>query len=304
MTILPRHVLGGPRFVAPSDKVNVAIIGVGGQGRTNLRSLLQEADCQVIAIADPCEEWDLRPFYYGGKAGRAPIKAEIEEAYRAKTPNYSCAVYEDFRVMLEKEKAVDAVLVATPDHLHAYVSITAMKAGKHVYCEKPLTHDIAEARARRPRGAGDGRRHPDGKPGPLERGASPDRGVDLGRRHRPGSRGALLGRLGAVREGAGATAGHAGRAGRPQLGPVARPSRAAPVQPGLRAVRLAGVLGVRGRSAAGPRDPPPRPGVQRARPRHAADRRGLGLRRRGRGGVLGRECWSPGVSTPAGARPP
>src|SRR4029453_8937640 len=56
-TILPRHVLGGTGFVAPSDKVNVAIIGVGGQGRTNFRALAQEADCQVIALADPCEEW-------------------------------------------------------------------------------------------------------------------------------------------------------------------------------------------------------------------------------------------------------
>ena len=145
-TILPRHVLGGPGFVAPSDKVNVAVIGVGGQGRSNLRSLFQEADCQVIAIADPCEEWDLTPFYYGGTAGRGPIKAEIERTYRAKTPNYGCAVYEDFRVMLEKEKAIDAVLIATPDHLHAYASIFAMKAGKHVYCEKPLTHDIWEGR--------------------------------------------------------------------------------------------------------------------------------------------------------------
>jgi len=145
-TILPRHVLGGPGFVAPSDKVNVAIIGVGGQGRTNLRSLLQEDDCQVIAIADPCEEWDLSRFYYGGKAGRGPVKAEIEQAYAEKTPNYRCAVYEDFRVMLEKEGAIDAVLIATPDHSHAYISIFAMKAGKHVYCEKPLTHDIAEAR--------------------------------------------------------------------------------------------------------------------------------------------------------------
>lgn len=146
-TILPRHVLGGPRFVAPSDKVNVAIVGVGGQGRTNLRSLFQEADCQVIAIADPSEEWDLSPYYYGGTAGRGPIKVEIEETYRAKTPNYKCAVYEDFRVMLEKEKAIDAVLIATPDHLHAYVSILAMKAGKHVYCEKPLTRNVWEGRA-------------------------------------------------------------------------------------------------------------------------------------------------------------
>jgi len=146
VTIVPRHVLGGPGFVAPSDKVNVGIIGVGGQGRTNLRSLFQEDDCQVIAIADTCEEWDLSPYYYGGKAGRGPIREEIEKKYAETTPNYKCAVYEDFRVMLEKEKDIDAVLIATPDHSHAYISIMAMKLGKHVYCEKPLTHDIYEAR--------------------------------------------------------------------------------------------------------------------------------------------------------------
>ena len=138
--------LGGPGFVAPSDKVNVAIIGVGGQGRTNARALFQVDDCQVIAIADPCEEWDMSPYYYGGKAGRGPVKAEIEETYAARTPNFACAVYEDFRVMLEKEKAIDAVLIATPDHSHAFISVVRMKAGKHVYCEKPLTHNIWEGR--------------------------------------------------------------------------------------------------------------------------------------------------------------
>jgi len=147
ITIVPRHVLGGAGFVAPSDKVNVAIIGAGGQGRTNTRALLQEEDCQVIALADPAEDWDLSAFYYGGRAGRGPVRAEIESAYASRTPNYRCAVYEDFRVMLEKEKAIDAVLVATPDHLHAYATIHAMKAGKHVYCEKPLTHNVSEARA-------------------------------------------------------------------------------------------------------------------------------------------------------------
>jgi predicted dehydrogenase len=145
-TILPRYVLGGPGYVPPSDKVNVAMIGVGGQGRTNLRALFQEDDCQVIAIADPAEQWDLSPFYYQGKAGRGPIKEEIEKTYGAKTPAFKCNAYEDFREMLEKEKAIDAVLIATPDHLHAYITITAMKAGKHVYCEKPLTHNIWEAR--------------------------------------------------------------------------------------------------------------------------------------------------------------
>ena len=78
-TIVPRHVLGGQKCVAPSDKVNVAIIGAGGQGRTNARALFQEDDCQVIAIADPAEEWDLSKWYYGGKAGSGPVKAEVEQ---------------------------------------------------------------------------------------------------------------------------------------------------------------------------------------------------------------------------------
>lgn len=145
-TLVPRHVLGGARFVAPSDKVNVALVGAGGQGRMNLQSLFQLDDVQVTALADPAEDFSLEEFYYGGRGGRAPTKAFVEKHYSNKTPNHRCAVYEDFRVLLEKEKAIDAILCATPDHLHAYVSVLAMRAGKHVYCEKPLTHNIWEAR--------------------------------------------------------------------------------------------------------------------------------------------------------------
>lgn len=144
--ILPRHVLGGPRFVPPSEKVNVALVGAGGRGLQNMRELLNLADVQVIAVADPAESFSLEAFYYKGSGGRKTAKREVETHYAAKTPNFRCAEYEDFRVMLDKEAALDAILCATPDHLHAYVSTRAMRAGKHVYCEKPLTHNIWEAR--------------------------------------------------------------------------------------------------------------------------------------------------------------
>jgi predicted dehydrogenase len=145
-SIVPRHVLGGRGFVPPSDKVNVALVGAGGQGRTNARELFRLEDVQIIALADPAESFSLERFYFKGAGGRAPVQGEVEKHYAAKTPNFRCATYEDFRVLLDKEKAIDAVLCATPDHLHAYVSILAMRAGKHIYCEKPLTHNIWEAR--------------------------------------------------------------------------------------------------------------------------------------------------------------
>ena len=145
-TFLPRHVLGGPRFVPPSERVNVAVVGVGGRGLQNLKSLLDLPDVRVIAVADPAREYSLEAFYYKGTGGRAPARAAVEKRYAEQSPGFRCAEHEDFRVMLEREKSVDAVLCATPDHLHACVSVRAMRAGKHVYCEKPLTHSLWEAR--------------------------------------------------------------------------------------------------------------------------------------------------------------
>jgi predicted dehydrogenase len=145
-SLAPRHILGGPRHVPPSEKINIAIVGAGGQGRTNVRALLREPEARIIAVADPNERVSLEAFYYKGEGGRAPVKAEIQKHYSADSPDFRCAEYEDFRVMLEKEPAIDAILCATPDHLHAYVSVTCMRAGKHVFCEKPLTHNIWEAR--------------------------------------------------------------------------------------------------------------------------------------------------------------
>lgn len=144
--ILPRHVLGGPRFVPPSEKVNLALIGAGGRGRQNIRGIFELADVQVTAIADPAEAFSLQAYYYKGTGGREPVRQEVEQHYAKKTPNFRCEGYEDFRVMLEKEKSIDAVLIATPDHTHAYITVACLRAGKHVYCEKPLTHNIWEAR--------------------------------------------------------------------------------------------------------------------------------------------------------------
>jgi len=146
MTIVPRHVLGGKGFVPPSDSVNVAVIGTGGQGLTNIRSLYELPDVQVVAIADPNEESDYSRFYYGGTAGRRPALALLGELNRARNATIRVAEYLDYRLLLEKEKSIDAVLIATPDHVHAVATLAALSLGKPVYCEKPLTHSIAEAR--------------------------------------------------------------------------------------------------------------------------------------------------------------
>ncbi len=147
VTIVPRSVLGGDGFVAPSDRVNVALIGCGGRARQNMKGVMAHPDARVVAVADPADRWDMRDLrIYRTLAGRSVLKGEIEEHYAAESPDFRVAAYEDFRLMLEKEPGIDAVIVSTPDHQHAHNAVHAMRAGKHTYCEKPLTHNIREAR--------------------------------------------------------------------------------------------------------------------------------------------------------------
>lgn len=144
--IVPRHVLGGRGFVPPSDTVMLGMVGVGGKGRQNTGEFLKLDDVRVTAVADPSNYWNLADFYYRSEAGRGPVIEMIEEHYNAKDPSFRVAEYLDFREMLEKESGIDGIVCSTPDHTHAYISLLAMRAGKHVYCEKPLTHNIWEAR--------------------------------------------------------------------------------------------------------------------------------------------------------------
>ncbi len=120
-SILPRNVLGKTQNASPSDKLCIAGIGVGGMGASNLRNLQSE---NIVALCDVDQEYASRTF---------------ERYSKAKT-------YTDYRVMLDKQKDIDAVVIGTPDHTHAVISMDSIEAGKHVYCQKPLTHDVYEAR--------------------------------------------------------------------------------------------------------------------------------------------------------------
>jgi len=121
-TIVPRHVLGGPRRQAPSEKLNIAGIGVGGRGGGDIGSVSSE---NIVVLCDVDEK------KAGGTFNKFPKARK----------------YKDYRKMLDKEeKNIDAVVVATPDHNHAPAVIRAMKMGKHVYVEKPMAHTIFEAR--------------------------------------------------------------------------------------------------------------------------------------------------------------
>ena len=122
--IVPRHVIG-KGYTAPSDKLNLAAIGAGGKGNSDIMNAFNKGKNNLVAFADV--DWN-------------SAKNVIE-----KFPN--AAKYHDFREMLDKSgKEIDAVTISTPDHFHAYAAMACMQLGKHVYVQKPLTHNIAEAR--------------------------------------------------------------------------------------------------------------------------------------------------------------
>jgi len=121
VTIVPRHVLGAPGQTPPSEKLNIAGVGLHGMGIGDIRNCTSE---NIVALCD---------------VDQNVLARDAKQFPKAK-------LHADFRKMLESQKDIDAVVVATPDHLHAAVSIMAMKMGKHVHCQKPLTHSVHEAR--------------------------------------------------------------------------------------------------------------------------------------------------------------
>ena len=171
ISIVPRHVLGGKGFVAPSDKITVANIGCGTQGLREMPDMLQNEEMQVVAVCDVNKsttdylDWSANGIRNGirrtlgddawganinGIPGGRDIGKEYVEKFYAKNAasgSYKgCGSYEDYGELLAKEKDVDAVKIMTPDHTHAQIAIDSLNAGKHVITHKPIANRMMEAR--------------------------------------------------------------------------------------------------------------------------------------------------------------
>ena len=133
--VLTSEALAGPGRPAASDRIVMGFIGVGGQGGGHVRGISGRRDVQILAVCDVDEGHRLR------------AKKDVEDRYtRDKRPAGGVVAYHDFRELLARDE-IDAILTAPPDHWHALVSVAAAKAGKDIYCEKPLASSIAEGRA-------------------------------------------------------------------------------------------------------------------------------------------------------------
>ncbi len=150
LTIIPRSVLAGEGRNPPSERVNLAVIGAGGQGIADMKEFLDVPSAQVVAVCDVHDRWESGSGQDKQSGGREPAREIVEKHYAANAESGTykgCAVFSDYRKMLAEMPDIDACLVATPDHNHACAAMAAIKAGKHVYVEKPLTYSVYEARA-------------------------------------------------------------------------------------------------------------------------------------------------------------
>ncbi|MBN1846036.1 MAG: Gfo/Idh/MocA family oxidoreductase [Sedimentisphaerales bacterium] len=146
--IVPATVFGA---AAPSNRIVMGCIGLGGMGTNNLMSFMANPDVQMVAVCDPEQGTNIYDHWYnkGGYLGRQPARDRVNAHYadqRAAGRFKGCAEYLDYRDLLARED-IDAVMIATPDHWHAVQAIHAARAGKHIYGEKPLSLTIAEGRA-------------------------------------------------------------------------------------------------------------------------------------------------------------
>ena len=136
IAIIPRHVMG-KGFIAPSDRINLGVIGLGKQGNILSIKFLSNTEVQIVAGSDV---WDSKRDFFKNNIERLYAKHRNVESYKG------VSRYLEYKELIDRAD-IDAVIVATPDHWHALQSIDDMNAGKDVFCEKPLTNTIADGRA-------------------------------------------------------------------------------------------------------------------------------------------------------------